>query len=97
MTTLKVKPASEMPRVPSGRGRCVPAVLGRVFGGGALVVALALLLYIVAASLGEWLAGEPPALIVRLTTARLYEIAALSYGVCCAFLLVIETSAWGSR
>jgi hypothetical protein len=97
MTTLKVKPASEMPRVPSGRGRRLPAVLGRVFGGGALVVATALLLYIVAASLGEWMAGEPPALMVRLTTARLYEMAALSYGVCCAFLLVIETSTWASR
>jgi hypothetical protein len=97
MTTLKVKPASEMPRVPSGRGRRLPAVLGRAFGGGALVVALALLLYIVAASLGEWLAGEPPALMARLTMARLYETAALSYGVSCAFLLAIEASAWGSR
>jgi hypothetical protein len=97
MATLKLKPASEMPRVPSGRGRRLPAVLGRAFGGGALIVALALLLYIVAASLGEWLAGEPPTLLARLTMARLYETAALSYVVSCAFLLAIEASAWGSR
>ncbi len=97
MATLKLKPPSEMPRAPSGRGRRLPVVLGRAFGGGVLVVALALLLYIVAASLGEWLAGEPSALMARLTTARLYEMAALSYGVCCALLLIIETSAWGSR
>jgi hypothetical protein len=97
MATLKLKPPSEMPRVPSGRGRRLPLVLGRAFGGGALVVALALLLYIVAASLGEWLAGEPPALMARLTMARLYETAAFSYVVSCAFLLAIEASAWGSR
>jgi hypothetical protein len=97
MATLKVKPASEMPRVPSGRGGRLPAVLGRAFGGGALVVALALLLYIVAASLGEWLAGESSTLMARLMTTGFYGVAAASYVLGAAFLLAIEASVWGSR
>ena len=42
-------------------------------GGGAAVLAVALLLYALVASLGEWLAGEPPRAAMRLASAEAYQ------------------------
>ena len=56
-------------RAASGVG---PALAWAV-GGGAVVLALAVLLYVVALSAGEWLAGTPQQAMPRLASAPMYR------------------------
>ena len=78
------------------RSRLAPA-LARAFGSGALVLALALFLYVLAASLGEWLAGEPPAVMAHLASAPVYRELAAIFLASSAALFVIREFGVGSR
>ena len=65
------------------------AALARALGGGALVGALAVLLYTVAASFGGWLAGEPSQVTIRLTSAWIYvELVAILLASAAALLAI---------
>jgi ABC-type Na+ efflux pump permease subunit len=64
--------------VPDGRGgggpesRLGPA-LARAFGAGTVVLALAVLVYVLAVSVAAWLAGTPQQALPRLASAPLYR------------------------
>ena len=76
--------------------RLAPA-LGWAFGGAAAVLAVSLLLYVLAASLGEWLAGEPAQAVIGLASAAIYlELAAL-FLLSSAVLFVAREFGVGAR
>ena len=78
--------SSEWAARPQGR---LDAALARAIGGGALVVIIALLLYVPAASLGEWLANESPTVLTRLASASVYgQLAALFLASSAALFLI---------
>jgi len=75
---IMLKPAIEEPQARGGsgpEGRLVPALAWAV-GGGAVVLTLALalyVLYVLAAALGAWWAGTPPQAMTGLASAPLYR------------------------
>ena len=76
--------------------RLVPA-LAAALGSGALVLALSLLLCVLAASGGEWLAGEPPSVLARLASGGTYPALAAIFLASSAGLFVIREFGPGSR
>ncbi len=71
--------------------------LAWAFGGGAVVLTLALLLYVVAASLGEWLAGESPQVLARLATPPMYQELAILFLGSSALLFATREFGLGAR
>ena len=47
--------------------------LGWALGGGAVILALGLLVYVLAVSLGQWIAGTPELAMTRLASAPMYR------------------------
>jgi hypothetical protein len=76
--------------------RLVPA-LAVALGSGALVLALSLLLCVLAASGGQWLAGEPPTVLARLASVGTYQALAATLLASSAGLFVIREFGPGSR
>jgi hypothetical protein len=83
---------------PRGRGagrpgRSLAPNLAWPLGGGAVVLALGLLLYVLAVSLGEWSAGTPQQAMTRLASAPMYrEFVGLFLASALAIYLVREFS-----
>ena len=65
---------NELPGQGAGRpGRGLAPDLAWPLGGGAVVLALGLLLYVLAVSVGEWAAGTPQQALARLASAPMYR------------------------
>jgi hypothetical protein len=64
----------EPPGQDGGRSesRLAPALAWAV-GGGGVILAVSLLLYVLAVSMGEWLAGTPQQAMTRLASAPMYR------------------------
>ena len=62
-----------------------------------MVVALSVLLCVLAASGGEWLAGEPPTVLARLASVGTYQALAAIFLASSAGLFVIREFGPGSR
>ena len=76
--------------------RLVPA-LAVALGSGALVVALSVLLCVLAASGGEWPAGEPATVLARLASVGSSQALAAIFLASSAGLFVIREFGPGSR
>ncbi len=56
-----------------GRPESGLQALGWALGGGAVILGLGLVVYVLAVSLGQWLAGTPELALTRLAAAPLYR------------------------
>jgi hypothetical protein len=84
-------------RLNTGGGTRLARALAVALGSGALVLALSLLLCVLAASGGEWLAGEPPTVLARLASVGTYQPLAAIFLASSAGLFVIREFGPGSR
>ena len=77
-------------RAARGWGSRLGPALAVALGSGAVVVALSVLLCVLAASGGEWLAGEPPTVLTRLASVGAYQVLAAIFLAGSAGLFVIR-------
>ena len=80
-----------------GWGSRLGPALAVALGSGALVLALSVLLCVLAASGGEWLAGEPLTVLTRLASAGTYQALAAIFLASSAGLFVIREFGPGAR
>ena len=79
-----------------GWGSRLGPALAVALGSGALALALSVLFCVLAASGGEWLAGEPPSVLTRLASVGTYQALAAVFLAGSAGLFVIREFGPGS-